>query len=310
MGIPPMEKPELNVVTGAFSFTGKYITRRLLALGKRVGTLTGHPGRPNPFGAEVSAFPLDFRNPSGLAESLQGAATLYNTYWVRFPYGETTFERAVENTRILIGAAREAGVRRIVHISIAHADEASPFPYYRGKGELERTVIDSGLSYAIIRPTLLFGDEGILVNNIAWMLRRFPLFAVPGAGDYRLQPVHVDDVAGLAVEAGQKDANLILDVAGPEVYTFDGLVRLIAEKLGSRARIVRLPPETFFSVARMIGRMVNDVVITRDELEGLMADLLVVEASPTGHTRLSDWLTENAGRVGSAYFSELERHYR
>lgn len=301
---------ELNVVTGAFSYTGKYITRRLLATGKTVRTLTGHPGRPDPFGGRVSAAPLNFDRPDELTRNLQGATVLYNTYWVRFPHGRTTYEKAVENTKILIKAAEVAGVRRIVHLSITNASADSPHLYFKGKGILEKAIIDSRLSYAIVRPTVVFGTEGILINNIAWLLRRTPVFAVPGAGDYRLQPVFVEDMAEIAVSAAIRSDNFIMDAAGPETFTFDGLVRLIAEKIHSRARIVHLPPELALLLSQFIGWLLEDVVLTRDEVGGLMANLLVSSEPPSGQTKLSDWLAQNADRVGATYISEMEQHYR
>jgi uncharacterized protein YbjT (DUF2867 family) len=301
---------ELNVVTGAFGYTGKYMTRRLLSMGINVRTLTGHPDRPNPFGRQVSVAPFNFDNPGELIKSLQGATTLYNTYWVRFSYGPVGFEQAVKNTEVLIKAAEEAGVGRIVHISITNASSDSPLPYFRGKGRLEEAIIDSNLSYAIIRPTVIFGAEDILINNIAWLLRRFPVFVVPGADDYRLQPVFVEDVAQLAVNAGRRDDNQIIDAAGPDIYTFNQLVRLIATKVRSRARIIHLKPGLALFLSRLISYAVNDVMLTRDEVEGLMANLLISSDPPTGETRLSDWLDEHAPSVGTRYASELNRHYR
>ncbi len=305
-----MEAAELSVVTGAFSYTGKYITQRLLAMGKRVRTLTGHPDRENPFGYQVGASPLNFDNPSQLKESLQGATILYNTYWVRFSYGQVTFDKAVKNTKTLIKAAEEASVRRIVHISITNPSEESPFPYFRGKALVENAITHSRLSYAIIRPTVIFGPEGILINNIAWLLRRFPIFAIFGSGDYRIQPVFVGDVAEIAVNAGRKDDNMVMDAVGPEIYTFDELVRLIADKIQSRARIVHLRPGLVLFLARLVGYAVRDVVITRDEINGLMSNLLVSEGPPTGQTRLSEWLGQHADSVGDKYVSDLKRHYR
>jgi len=304
-----MEAAELNVVTGAFSYTGKYITQRLLSMGKRVRTLTGHPNRQNPFGEQVTVSPFNFDDPAELTKSLRGATTLYNTYWVRFSHGRVTFDEAVENTKALIKAAGEAGVRRIAHLSITNALEDSPLPYFRGKGLLENAVIHSGLSFAIIRPTVIFGAEDILINNIAWLLRRFPVFAVPGSGGYRVQPVFVEDVAEIAVNAAHRDEDVIVDAVGPDTYTFDELVRLIADKIRSKARIVHLSPALALFLSRMAGYLVKDVMLTRDEVEGLMANLLVSDGPPTGQTRLSDWLDENAGSVGVKYASELSRHY-
>ena len=263
-----MGTSQLNLVTGAFSYTGKYITQRLLSIGEKVKTLTSRSDLENPFGSQVTTLPFNFDNLSLLTESLRGVTTLYNTYWVRFSYRGTTFDRAVVNSRKLIKAAEEASVRRIVHISITNPSAESPFPYFRGKALVEEAITRSKLSYAIVRPTVIFGAEGILINNIAWLLRKFPIFAIPGSGDYRIQPVYVEDVAEIAVSAGHKDDNLVIDTIGPEVFTFNELVRLIAKKIHSRAKVIYVSPMLALSVARLIGYAVKDVVITKDEIEG------------------------------------------
>jgi len=300
---------ELNVVTGAFSYTGKYIARQLLSMGESVRTLTGRPIGENPFGCQVSASPFNFDNPKELTESLEGATTLYNTYWVRFSHGQVTFDRAVENTKTLIRAAEVAGIHRIVHISITNPSEESPFPYFRGKALVEKAITYSKLSYAIIRPTVIFGTEGILINNIAWLLRRFPIFSVFGSWDYQIQPVFVEDVAEIAANAGHKNDSVVIDAIGPEVFSFDELVRLIAEKIHSRAKVIHVSPMLALLLARLIGLTVKDVVITKDEIQGLMSNLLVSESPPTGRTRLSEWLEQNADMVGVSYVSDLQRHY-
>ena len=305
-----MEATEFSVVTGAFSYTGKYITRRLLSMGEGVRTLTGRPDLENPFGHQVKAFSFNFDKLGELTDNLRGAKTLYNTYWVRYPRGQVSFDRAVENSKTLIAAAEEAGIRRIVHISITNPSKDSPFPYFRGKALAEKDITQSKLSYAIIRPTVIFGLEGILLNNIAWLLRKFPLFAIPGSGDYRIQPVFVEDVADMAVRAGHQDDNIILDAVGKETFTFDQLVRMIARQINSRAKIVHVRPRLALFFAQMIGCLVRDVVITRDEIDGLMSNLLISETEATTPTRFSEWLNLNADRIGRRYISGLERRYR
>lgn len=304
-----MTTNNLCAVTGAFSYTGKYITRLLLAQGKSVITLTNHPDRPNEFGQQVKTFPYSFDDPARLVDSLRGVDTLYNTYWVRFDHGQKTFSQAVENTKILFRSAREAGVRRVVHVSITNPTLDSPLPYFQGKAVLEKLLRESGLSYAIVRPTVIFGDEDILINNIAYLLRRFPIFAIPGAGKYRLQPIFAEDMAKLCVQAGNSTENLLVNAVGPDIFTFDEMVRLIARQIGSRAVIFHLHPSVALFLAQFIGLFVRDVVLTQDEVDGLMADLLISSQPPTGETRLSDWLSQHTDRVGSRYASELNRHY-
>ena len=296
-------------VTGAFSYSGKYITRRLLERGEEVITLTGHPNRTDPFGGKVKAYLLNFEDEAQLTASLKGVHTFYNTYWVRFDKGDNTQPRAVENTRKLVRAAVEAGVQRIVHISITNPSPDSHLPYFWGKAANEQTVKESGLSYAILRPTVLFGNEDILINNIAWLLRWFPFFAVPGDGSYRLQPVFVDDLEKLAVDAGYAQENILWDAVGPDIFTFEEMVRLIGQTLGLNRGLLHVPPRVALTAAQFLSLFVGDVMLTPEEVDGLMAGLLVSKESPRCKTHLSDWLKENKESAGKHYASELKRHY-
>jgi uncharacterized protein YbjT (DUF2867 family) len=298
----------VDVVTGAFSFTGRYVAARLLELGREVRTLTRHPQSASPFGPRVEAFPLDF-DLDTLTERLRGADTLYNTYWIRSPRGNLTFERVLDNTGTLLVAAREAGVRRVVQLSVSNASASSALPYFRAKALAEEALSSSGLSYAIVRPTLVFAPEDVLVNNIAWLLRRLPLFVVPGSGRYTLQPVSVEDVAELAVAAGSGTQPTVMDAAGPDILSFDELVRLVREAVGSRAAILHGSPRLAFALSGLVGKILRDTLVTRAELAGLMQGLLTSEGPPTGNRRFTAWLGENAESVGRSYTSERRRNW-
>jgi NADH dehydrogenase len=299
----------VNAVTGAFGYTGKYIARRLLKLGEPVITLTGHPDQTNEFGALVKAFPFRFDSPELMAESLAGVRVLYNTYWVRFDHGNTTHEKAVANTRALLRAVEIAKVERVVHISITNPNLQSTLPYFRGKALLEEEIRNASFSHAIIRPTVVFSVGDILINNIAYLLRRAPLFIIPGTGQYRLQPIYAEDLAGIAVDAAHSSGNMTIDTVGPEIFSFEELVRLIATTVRSHAVLMHGPPGVVRAAVRVLGAVLHDVVLTRDELEGLMANLLVSNSAPAGSMRLSSWLAENAAGLGTSYASELRRHY-
>jgi len=296
-----------HAVTGAFGYSGRYIATRLLEQGREVITLTNSPWRPSPFGNRVRAFPLAFDEPRRLREALAGVDVLYNTYWVRFNHRQFTHEAAVRNTRVLFEAARQAGVRRIVHVSITNPSEDSPLEYFAGKARLERALRESGMSHAILRPTVLFGREDILINNIAWALRRFPCFAVFGDGAYRLQPIYVEDLATLAVAEGQHDRNLVVNAIGPETFTYAGLVAAVGAAIGRKPRLVCVTPGVGYALCRIIGWVVRDTFLTREEIRGLMGDLLFADAPPAGKTRLTDWMQANAQTLGCSYASELAR---
>ena len=304
-----MAESVVHAVTGAFGYSGKYIARRLLAANQRVITLTNSTDRANEFGGRLTAYPFNFDQPDKLVESLRGVDVLYNTYWVRFNHPTFTHADAVQNTLILFEAAQRAGVRRVVHVSITNPSEDSRLEYFHGKARLERVLRESGLSYAILRPTVLFGKEDILINNIAWAIRHLPVMGVFGDGQYRVQPIHVDNLAALAVAQGQQVdlPDAIINAIGPETYTYRDMVAEIARQIGVRRPIVSVPPALGYLTGKVLSAFVDDVMITREEIEGLMSGLLYVDAPPVGTTRLSEWLGENADTLGRRYTSELAR---
>lgn len=303
-----MPAQELHIVTGAFGYSGKYIAARLLKEGVRVRTLTNSLNRQNPFGGKVQAHPFNFDHPDQLVESLRGATVLYNTYWVRFNY-KTDFQQsaAVQNTKLLFAAAKRAGVERIVHVSITNPSADSPLEYFNSKAKLERALIESGLSYAILRPTVVFGDEDILINNIAWTLRHLPVFGVFGDGNYRLQPIFVDDLAALAVAQAKSRENRIIDAIGPETFTYRELVQTIGAIIGARRPIFGAPPWFGYAVGSLISRLQGDVFITRAEIDGLMQGLLYTKSPAAGTTKLTTWVDAHAKTLGVKYASELAR---
>jgi NADH dehydrogenase len=302
-----MSSAPVHAVTGAYGYSGKYIAQRLLDQNETVITLTNSVSRANPFGDRIKAFPFDFDQPGLLAERLKGISVLYNTYWVRFNHRLFKHADAVQNTLTLFDAAKRAGVQRIVHVSITNPSQATPLEYFRGKAVLENALTASGISHAILRPAVLFGKEDVLINNIAWVLRRLPIFGVFGDGRYRLQPIYVDDLAALAVELGKDRRNAIVNAIGPETFTYRELAGRIGELIGKSRPIVPVPARLGHMVGRMLGMLVGDVVITKDEIDGLMDDLLYVNSPPTGTTVLTAWVKKHADTLGRKYTSELAR---
>ena len=296
-----------HLVTGAFGYSGRYIARELLDAGHTVRTLTRSPHRDHPFGDQLRVFPLDFEDRAGLLAALSGVRVLYNTYWVRFSKAGFSQERAVRNTRALFEAAEEAGVQRVVHVSITNPSMESPYEYFRGKAMLEDALGRSGLSHAILRPAVIFGGEDVLINNLAWMLRRFPVFGLVGDGSCRLQPIHVEDFAKLAVRAGAQRSNAVIDAVGPETFTYRELVEVLGAAIGRPRRLLSTPLVVIRCLAWVLGHVVGDVVLTSEEISALQADLLVTDSPPAGTTRLSEWVKENADSLGTKYSSELAR---
>lgn len=302
-----MKDTEVHAVTGAFGYSGKYIARKLIECDKTVITLTNSRHRQNEFRESIKAFPFNFDNPIKLEETLRGVTVLYNTYWVRFNY--TTFKHsiAVDNLLTLIAAAKAAGVQRMVHVSITNPSKESRLEYFSGKAIVEEALIKSGMSYCILRPTVLFGKEDILINNIAWAVRNFPFVGIFGDGEYKLQPIFVEDLAQIAVLKGGERKNEILDAVGPETYSYKALVREVSLVLGLKRLIIPMPPLMVYLVGKAIGWWVGDVMVTREEIDGLMENLLFTQSPPLGKTKLSQWMRENKNTLGIKYASELGR---
>jgi NADH dehydrogenase len=305
-----MSDTGVDLVTGAFSYSGSAIAERLLDSGRKVRTITFHPERSHPLQSRIPAARYRFDDPVALAHGLEGITTLYNTYWVRFDHGPTTFANAISNSRALFTAARRAGVSRVVHVSIANPSIESPLPYYRGKALVERALADAGIPYSIVRPTWIFGGErDVLANNIAWILRRMPVFPVPGNGRYPVQPVHIDDLARICEHAARATGDRVLDAAGPETMSFGELVHAIRGAVGTRAPILHIPAIAMTAASRALGLLVRDVVLTADEISGLTAGLLVSHQQPLGQVTFTEWLGRHSRVIGRTYANELQRHF-
>lgn len=301
--------PGLHVVTGAFSFTGAHVARVLLERGERVRTLSRRPDPGHPLADGVEFARLQFADEEELTRDLSGAGTLVNTYWVRFPRGETTWATVLDNTRTLLRAARSAGVTRVVQFSVSNASEASPYGYCRAKALAERELRESGLAHAIVRPTLIFGRGDLLLGNIAWTLRHSPVLLVPSGGRYATQPVSVEDVADLAVELAGRSDDVVADAAGPSVYSFRELVTAVRTAIGARTRLVACPPLAVVAAARAASIPLGDVLVRRDELAALRDGLLLSRETPSGSKRLEDWLAEEAHALGRSFVSERRRNW-
>ena len=216
---------------------------------------------------------------------------------------------AVANTLKLFDAAKKVGVKRVVYVSITNPSIDSDLEYFSGKGKLEKALMESGLSYAILRPAVLFGGEDILVNNIAWGIRKFPVVGMFGDGSYRLQPIHVEDMAKLAVAEGLTTENKTIDAIGPETFTYRELIETIGKIIGVKKPVVSLPPMVAYYSLKIIGYLTKDVVVTKEEIKGLMDNLLYVDSPPTGETRLTQWAEDNKESLGKRYASELARRH-
>jgi uncharacterized protein YbjT (DUF2867 family) len=304
-----MDAKRRVAVTGAFGFTGRAIAQQLLDAGQDVTTLTRRVDHADPLARSIRSIALDFGRPSALGAALEGVDVLFNTYWIRFPRGTESFERAIAETGVLVGAARQAGVRRIVHVSVVGADRDGPTPYVRAKAIVEEIVRTSGLEWSFVRPTLTFGPNDILINNMAWALRRLPVYGMPGTGTYTIQPVHVDDVARICIELADGPSGRKVDAAGPDLLPFREVVELVRSAVGSRSIVVPMPAWAVLAAGRVLGAFVRDIVLTPNEIFELSTSFLTSREEPLGRISFADWVAANANSLGRRWASELRRNY-
>ena len=294
------------VVTGAFSYTGAAVARELHRRGWTVHTLTN---RRCPLDMQhVSASPLRFEQ-DYLESQLRDADVFVNPYWVRIPYAGQTFESAVGNSELLVTAAARAGVKRFVHVSVSNASLSSKLGYYHGKAKVDDAVRRSGLSHAIVRPTLIVGPSDVLSANIAWFLRQFPLFPVPGGGTCRLQPVTLDDTGRIIADAAEASGDQDIDAAGPDTWTFREYVQLLARACGVESLVFGAPDWLALGMLRMLEPLLGDVILTREELLGLEQELLISRAPPLGTESVEAWLMAHGGSLGKTYVNDINRHF-
>jgi uncharacterized protein YbjT (DUF2867 family) len=299
----------LHVVTGAFGYTGRWIAHHLLERGAEVRTLTNSIGRDDPFGGKVEVHRYDFNDRKRLVESLKGVSVLYNTYWVRYTVLGEGFAHAlaIKNSKKLFLAAKEAGVGKIVHVSVANPHKAPDWAYFRGKVIVEEFLKKTGVPYSIVRPTLLYGHrQDVLVNNIAWLLRHLPFFGMFGDGKYPVQPIYADDVANICIGQGQLSEDMVVDAAGPDTFEYREFLQILSEGMGCRNILIPIPDWLTLMVGQFIGLLLQDIVITEAEIRGLRQGLAASSEEPLGTTSFRDWAKENGENLGRHYRNDIK----
>lgn len=306
-----------NLITGAFSFSGRYIAEELLKLGEHVETLTGHPNPKNPHYDQIIVKPYNFDDFDALIESFRGIDTFYNSYWIRFPYKGMNWKKAIENCNKLFKACKIAGVKKIVHISVTNCTVDSPYSYFRGKALVEELLKKCGVPYTILRVAWFYEDGDILVNDVAWLLRHLPVFGLFEYGTYKLQPISAKSLAKLAVESryqGEKtiNQNKIINAIGPETYTWKEFVLAINKTMGSKTLIVPFPGFTGIVpiiASTILGMALHDRLLTLEEIKSLEDNLCLTTDQPVGKRSFKKWLRRNSKLIGLEWHNEVKRHY-
>jgi uncharacterized protein YbjT (DUF2867 family) len=269
----------LIAVTGASGFVGRHITALLARRGHQVRALLRRDDR----GRAAAGLPAertvgDLADPAVLAAFTRGADVIVHLVGIIVEAGAATFEAVhVEGTRRLLTAAREAGVRRFVHMSAVGArDEAGATRYHRTKWRAEELVRSSGLSHAIFRPSIISGPENRPIRTLARLHRWSPLVPVFGDGRFPMQPVWIGDVAlAFALAAERPALGGVFELGGPVAVTYEEFVRAIGRAAGHPRPLVHVPLAVARAAAAALGVMGPLAPLTRDQLR------MLVEGSAT-----------------------------
>ncbi|HUO05728.1 MAG TPA: NAD(P)H-binding protein [Candidatus Binataceae bacterium] len=268
-------------IAGGSGFIGSAIARRMAAAGNlEVRILSRNPEaarkRMNLPGIEFVRG--DVTEPATLVPAIAGAdvivaAMQFDGYPVENSRRGLTFERVdYAGTVALIDAAKKAGARHFIYISGAASDETSSHPAFRAKGRTERAVRESGLTYTIFRPSLVYGPGGMAITMFVRMLRFAPVFGVPGTGKQKVQPVLVDDLAQCVTMAAQgRGRNGVYDIGGPDLMTFDDMMRVIMDATGYRRPLFHIPAGLMRAIGAVAGMLPNPV-FSRDAVTFVTAD--------------------------------------
>lgn len=294
---PGEEATPLRVlVAGGTGFLGAAFVRLLHDRGHRVTVLSRSPESvPERFpDRRVDGRAGDITRPGTLRPALEGAdVAIQSVQFPGFPVedparGRTFMDVDARGTENVAEAAVAAGVRRLLYLSGVGADPSSARAWYRAKGLAEAAVHATGLERVIVRPSWVYGPEDRSLNLFADLVRRVPLcFPQLGDGRQRLNPVFIDDVAGVVADAVERPdlREETLEIGGPVTYTMDGIVRIVMDTLGRRKPIVHVP----LSLARAAAaglEVLPGQILSRDAIRFLVQD--AVADTSALHRRFPD----------------------
>ena len=264
------------LVTGATGFVGRNVVKALRTRGKGVRCLVHTHSRENvvtDYRVEVAHG--DILDPTSLREAMKGVDAVVHLVAIIREKGRQTFDLINRGgTESVVQAAREAGVRHFVHMSAIGVREDPGYPYLFSKWQGEQAVINSGLTYTILRPSIQFGDGDEFINTLAGVVKAFPVIPVVGSGKTRLQPVSVEEVGALVslVVDNPRFNGRIIEIGGPDHLTYDEIVDIIVKTLGVRRLKAHLPLAQVRSIIRVMEALIPNPPATTSQLDMLAVD--------------------------------------
>jgi uncharacterized protein YbjT (DUF2867 family) len=270
---------QLITVFGGTGFLGRRVVRHLLAHNVEVRAASRHPERTasifEPGTPGPHAIRADIHTELEVAAALDGCYGVVNAVSLYVERGRNTFRAVhIDAATRVARVAREAGVEHLAHISGIGADAESTSRYIRARGAGEQAVQRAFANTTLIRPSVMFGPDDAFLTTLVKMVRLLPVLPIFGSGETRLQPVYVEDVAEGVTRAmlnGPAPRPSCYEFGGPQIYTYEGLLRTVARTVGARPKLVPMPFALWHAIAR-IAEYVPGAPLTRDQIALMQND--------------------------------------
>jgi uncharacterized protein YbjT (DUF2867 family) len=262
------------LVTGGSGFVGGHVVHELRGRGLAVRCLVRDPRK----GAKLAAWGCelsqgDMTDPASLRRAVDGADTVVHLAAIRQGREEQFRRIMVDGTRDLLAVAKDAGVRRFVHMSALGTSEATKdlVPYYRAKWAMEQEVKGSGLDHVIFRPSFIFGRDGGILPTFKKLAKLAPFTPITGPGTQRIQPIWADDAATDFGEGVTRDdvTGRTFELGGPDVVSWNEFWSRLKAVRGMKRPSIHVPVPLMRLNALVTERLPGNIPLTRDLLKML-----------------------------------------
>ncbi len=263
-------------LTGASGYVGNYILRDLVKAGYEVNCLIrkGSEKKLRMKGKKIKIFYGDITDSAAVAKAMKGCKAVINLVAIRREHRKQTFENVIfGGTKNCVDAAKKHGIKRFIQMSVLGAKRNAETKFWQAKWEAEEYVRKSDLTYTIFRPSFIFSKEDISINEFARLIKKFPVFPIFGDGEYKSQPVYVEDVSAAFAKAIKlRDVeNGIFEVGGPKKYTFNELIATLETLVNKKVVKLNVLLWIAYPIVSLIQFLPN-APITMGELKMLTRD--------------------------------------
>ncbi len=256
-------------VTGGTGFVGRNLVNRLLSDNHEITILANRQSAKELFGKKVRAVSGSVHNFSDLIPAFQESQVVYHLVGIIAETRKNTFEKTVaEGTKNIVAACREAGVKKIIYLSSLGTSANAQSAYHKTKYLAEQSVINSGLEWVIFRSSIIYGKGDGFLTIMSKIIRMLPFVPIFGDGEYKLQPIHINDLTEVMAAAAMdsRAVGQIIDLGGPEQLEYVQVINYLKQALGKKRLNFHIPFGVIKPMAVLMELFLKPAPLTRDQL--------------------------------------------